>query len=245
MIDTHFRKQQRLFDRQLVRKSYTLLAWHKTYLDKMNQYLFHGSVRGKTILDIGPGEGYVTVEMAKRGARVIACDISREVLKNMRSYKKEFHLSTVKVVHANAENLPLSTASVDYIVANAVLEHLPHETKAITEWKRVLKHGGRIIVAAPISLWYVWPFFWPINILYDRHLGHLRRYSKELLVAKFGMTLVVHWHTGHLGKVLGFFVQYALGIHRYDDVLEGIDAWSHHIPYGASNVVVVLEKQDV
>ena len=48
-------------------------------------------------------------------------------------------------VVANAEDLPFDNASFDVVIMDAVLEHIPDVSKAITEVARILKSGGVFI----------------------------------------------------------------------------------------------------
>jgi SAM-dependent methyltransferase len=50
---------------------------------------------------------------------------------------------------ADAESLPFEDGSVDEIYASHILEHLRWDSPALTEWFRVLKHGGLLTVAVP------------------------------------------------------------------------------------------------
>lgn len=52
-------------------------------------------------------------------------------------------------VVADCNNLPYADNSVDEIYAGHILEHCPDTYKALAEWKRVLKPGGKIGVCIP------------------------------------------------------------------------------------------------
>ena len=62
------------------------------------------------------------------------------------------------------------------------------------------------MMAMPIQLHYVWPFLWPVNMLHDRRIGHLRRYTREIIVKRFAKFTELHtYYTGSLGKVACLF----------------------------------------
>lgn len=222
--------------------TYMLLAWNQSYIKKIKNFLLKDRFKDKTLLDIGVGSGYVTIEMAKIGLKVIALDISKVVLNNTKKYKSDLKLKNITTMLSNAEQLPLENMSVDYIVANAVLEHLPNEAKAIYEWKRVLKPKGRIMITVPIKFKFVWPFLWPVNYIHDKQIGHLRRYDYETLKNKFQMRVVKHFYTGHLIKALWFIFSVLFNIHTLDEVIESIDEKKMNKRYGASNIVIIFEK---
>lgn len=53
-------------------------------------------------------------------------------------------------VQADAEKrLPFDDGSQDTVIARHFLEHCIDPVEALTEWKRIVKHGGRVIIAVP------------------------------------------------------------------------------------------------
>lgn len=51
----------------------------------------------------------------------------------------------------DATAIPLEDASVDFIICNHVLEHIPNDKKAMSEFYRVLKQGGAALLQVPMS----------------------------------------------------------------------------------------------
>ena len=223
--------------------SYVLEPWQQTYIKRIREYLLGRDHKNKTLIDIGTGRGYVAVEMAKLGVNVIACDLTKESLSNIAKYKKQFKLNNIKLIQCKAEKIPLKNNSIDFVIANAVLEHIPEESKAITEWKRILKRGGKMFVTVPLKYQYNWPFLIPINYFYDKKIGHLRRYTKEDLERKFNMKAVAYMYTGHLIKFIGSLVfTVILRTHILEPILEELDQREAKHKYGATNVIVVFKK---
>lgn len=56
------------------------------------------------------------------------------------------------VIFADATNLPFEDEEFDMIIANHVLEHIPDDLKAMSEFYRVLKQDGKAILQVPYSL---------------------------------------------------------------------------------------------
>ena len=196
---------------------------------------------------IGAGSGYVSVEMAKLGLRVYSCDIASESIKNLNNFKKNFKLKNLQIIKTYAERISLPDESVDFIVANAVLEHIPDEKATISEWKRILRPHGKIFITVPLKYRYLWPFFWPINFIHDKILGHMRRYDLEDLKGKFRLKIKKVYYTGHLAKTLWLIISrvFALNIRKnfsLDEYFEKVDARKKDKQYGASNIIVVFEK---
>jgi ubiquinone/menaquinone biosynthesis C-methylase UbiE len=103
-----------------------------------------GDVRGKTVLDLGCGSGFLSVLMARRGAkRVIGIDVSEEQLAIAR-----FRAATSGVAPgildfraASADRIDFADESIDIVVGAFVLHHLDLPNAA-PEIRRVLKNGG-------------------------------------------------------------------------------------------------------
>jgi SAM-dependent methyltransferase len=115
------------------------------------EYAFHllGGVNGKVILEYGCGDGLNTVVLATRGAKVIALDISAELLTLAKKRLEANDCRGVDLVLGSAHSLPLPDESVDIIFGMAILHHLDLDL-AVSEVKRVLKKGGRAIFEEPI-----------------------------------------------------------------------------------------------
>jgi SAM-dependent methyltransferase len=116
------------------------------------EYAFHllGDVRGKTVLEFGCGDGLNTVVLAMRGARVIAFDISPELLSVARKRLEANGCEQdVELLVGSAHNLPLPDESVDVVFGMAILHHLDLEL-ASREVRRVLRKGGRGIFEEPV-----------------------------------------------------------------------------------------------
>lgn len=241
--NVHYRKQLTYFEKEFSAVShYELAAWQKSYIQKIKEYLLDNDFKNKTLLDIGAGSGYVAVELARYGINVIACDMSEQAIANLKKYKRQFSLKNLRLLVCKAEEIPLANNSVDYIVANALLEHILDEKKAINKWKKILRKRGKMLITVPLSLKYVWPFLWLINILYDKRLGHLRRYDLKSLKNKFRLKVYKVFYTGHLIKVIGVIFSELLGTHRFDEFLEKQDSKKQNIQYGASNISVIFQR---
>jgi SAM-dependent methyltransferase len=117
------------------------------------EYAFYllGDIRGSTVLDLGCGTGENLMPLIKRGANVIAMDISPELValaqRRMEIYGREGGSAVVRVGSAYETGLP--SASVDIVFCMALLHHLDLPT-AHDEIYRILRPGGRFILREPI-----------------------------------------------------------------------------------------------
>ena len=89
------------------------------------------------ILDVGTGTGRISVPLLERGADLIGCDISSNMLSRL---KDKFPLA--RVAKADASLLPFLTAHFDVVLTVHVMHLIPPWREALREFRRVLKPGG-------------------------------------------------------------------------------------------------------
>ena len=97
------------------------------------------------ILDVGTGPGIVAFRLAELGHDVTGVDLSEEMIKNARENAAIFNLP-VDFRRGDAENLPFKDESFDAVINRAVLWTISNPEKAIAEWWRVLKPGGKLVI---------------------------------------------------------------------------------------------------
>ncbi len=98
-----------------------------------------------TVGDLGCGTGQVAAALAPFVSRVIAVDRSGEMLQAARRRARDAH--NVDVRRGDLESLPIDDASIDAATVLLVLHHLPAPAAALSEAARVLRPGGRIVIA--------------------------------------------------------------------------------------------------
>jgi ubiquinone/menaquinone biosynthesis C-methylase UbiE len=104
---------------------------------------------GERILEIGPGTGYYTLDLAGRvgpdGSEEIF-DLQQEFLDHTLERAAERGLTNVVPTQGDATSLPYGDDSVDAVVLTAVLGEIPDRAGAMREIARVLKPDGRLLV---------------------------------------------------------------------------------------------------
>jgi ubiquinone/menaquinone biosynthesis C-methylase UbiE len=103
-----------------------------------------GDVRGKTIADAGCGTGRYALALADRGARVAGLDLSTAMLGKARG---KDGTGRVCWIAGDAETPPLRDGLFDAVLAFLVIQHLQGWRPALAEWLRLLRPGGRLLVA--------------------------------------------------------------------------------------------------
>jgi predicted methyltransferase len=107
---------------------------------------------GAVIADVGAGEGFLTVPIARAvvpGGRVIAEDIDEKALAKLRQRADREHVENVEVVLGTIDNPRLPTQLDAAIIHNAYHEMTAHEA-ILTRIRESLKPGGRLLLIEPM-----------------------------------------------------------------------------------------------
>jgi 2-polyprenyl-6-hydroxyphenyl methylase/3-demethylubiquinone-9 3-methyltransferase len=97
--------------------------------------------RGKTVLDLGCGGGFMSEALARRGAEVTSIDPAPAAIVIAEAHAASQGLA-IRFVVASGEKLPLGDRSMDLVVCVDVLEHVKDLDAVLGEIARVLRPGG-------------------------------------------------------------------------------------------------------
>jgi ubiquinone/menaquinone biosynthesis C-methylase UbiE len=124
-------------------------AWYETPLgravdraEKAALLKIASPMPGELALDVGCGTGHFSAMLADQGALVTGCDTSQAMLSHARRNHPDLRWH-----HADARDLPYADASCDLVLSVTMLEFVREPTRALDEMWRVLKAGGRLVVA--------------------------------------------------------------------------------------------------
>ncbi|SMB89692.1 Ubiquinone/menaquinone biosynthesis C-methylase UbiE [Desulfonispora thiosulfatigenes DSM 11270] len=101
----------------------------------------------KYILDVGTGTGFLAVLAANLGHTCLGIDLSEKMMEvGKKKVKSEGLSKKVSFEIGDAESLSYEDNTFDVVMNRHLLWTLPDPEKALKEWKRVLKPGGKIII---------------------------------------------------------------------------------------------------
>jgi ubiquinone/menaquinone biosynthesis C-methylase UbiE len=104
---------------------------------------------GERILEIGPGVGYYTLDMAEwigPEGTIEIFDLQQEFLDHVGARAAERGLLNINPTQGDATALPYEDDSMDAVVLTAVLGEIPDPVAALRQVQRVLKPRGRLVV---------------------------------------------------------------------------------------------------
>lgn len=122
--------------------------------------------RRPRILDVGCGTGANLLMLSKYGDAE-GVDVSEDAL----AFCRERGLDKVKL--GAAEQLPYDDATFDLVTAFDVVEHMDDDLAGLSEMRRVLRPGGRVLLFVPTFM-----FLWGLQ---DDVSNHRRRYRLSQL----------------------------------------------------------------
>lgn len=144
---------------------------------------------GERVLEIGPGTGYYTLDVARElGPNGILhiFDLQQEMLDHTMRRATDAGLSNIVPQQGNAERLPYDDETFDGAYLVTVLGEIPDRAAALREIHRVLKANGRLVVG---------------ELFGDPHMVTLSRLQTEARDAGFRFET-------HSGPKFGFFARF-------------------------------------
>lgn len=131
-------------------------GWSKRYADDPAMFArsqrFYSSLimyqqPGAKLLDFGCGSGLVAKHLADKGYNVTGVDVSPEMIEHANLLSSvsgpEFR------VYAGKGELPFEADSYDAVISSSVFEYLPDPQAILSDFHRVLKNGGTLLLTVP------------------------------------------------------------------------------------------------
>ncbi|GAB3793685.1 class I SAM-dependent methyltransferase [Virgibacillus kimchii] len=115
-------------------------------------------------LDIATGGGHAAKHFASYVKRVVATDMTKEMLENTSQHLTGY--ANIDYIIADAEQLPFLDNTFDIVVCRIAAHHFPHPRRFIQEVSRVLKEKGNFLLIDNVA---------PPNALYDSFINELEK----------------------------------------------------------------------
>ncbi len=100
---------------------------------------------GERALDLGCGTGWLTAELAEAGAKPVGVEIATAALERARAAHPALDFRLAPIDGA----LPFEDCSFEVVWASEVIEHVADTARWLSEARRVLAPGGRLLVTTP------------------------------------------------------------------------------------------------
>lgn len=145
LLQDQYRDGARLDARIALHERFTTnpYGWHRWLFDQLPL------APGLTVLEVGCGSGALWLKNLDRlpaGCVLLLSDMSPGMVEGTRTALHKRGMGPRFAV-LDVQALPLRAASVDLVIANHMLYHVPDVHRALAEIRRVLRPGGRLIAA--------------------------------------------------------------------------------------------------
>jgi ubiquinone/menaquinone biosynthesis C-methylase UbiE len=196
-IDAQIAEAARSFDAVLHTKAYAETHSDSAQLVRLLSFLSPG--RGQVILDLGTGNGYVTMAIA--GAhpwcRVIGIDIAAQAINRDVEQARVQGLANADFQSYDGIRLPFDYDHFDAAICRYAFHHLPQPETMLDELGRTVRSGGRLVLADAIRDDVDDVDF--VNHFQEmKRDGHVRMHrSTDLidLVSRHGFNLIEHFES--------------------------------------------------
>ena len=152
-----------------------------SYFRLRRDFLLEHVRAGERVLDVGCGEGRFTAELAEAGVQAVGVDVAREPLRRAGARYAELDLRAIPL----AGTWPLEDASFDAVWAGEVIEHVADTAGWLSEVRRVLRPGGRLLLSTPdygpLTRFHLGLSRRAFAAHFDPLSDHLRFYTRPLL----------------------------------------------------------------
>jgi ubiquinone/menaquinone biosynthesis C-methylase UbiE len=106
---------------------------------------------GDAVMDFGCGPGFYTIELAKKARKVMAVDLSPEMLKKAQNKAVKKGVKNIEFLQSDGKNIKVEDSSVDLILLVAVYHEVGESQTVLAEFRRILKPTGKLVIAEVVK----------------------------------------------------------------------------------------------
>jgi ubiquinone/menaquinone biosynthesis C-methylase UbiE len=103
------------------------------------------------VLDVATGGGHAAFALAPHAAQVVALDLTPPMLEVAQKEAEARQLHNIRFLEGDAQAMPCEDSSFDVVVCRQAAHHFPNVRQCVSEWVRVLKPGGKLLLIDSIS----------------------------------------------------------------------------------------------
>jgi SAM-dependent methyltransferase len=147
--DVHARVRREAFGEDIGQNSWLTLE----ELERFTARLELGA--SKRLLDVGCGSGGPLLHVARRaGCEVVGVDVHADAVENGERIAREWGLEArASFVQADADDsLPFEDGAFDAILCIDAINHIADRPRALADWARLLRNGGRLLFTDPVTV---------------------------------------------------------------------------------------------
>lgn len=119
-------------------------SFHEARLRTMDRVFRRYIPPGSRVLDVGSGYSIFFLITTDWEYEMTCCDLDSSAMEKMRGLVPQW-----RWLVSDATRLPFEDGSFDAVFAGEIIEHVPEPAAALSEWKRVLRPGGTLILTTP------------------------------------------------------------------------------------------------
>ncbi len=170
-------------DWRVMRREYNMRVVYRGEIER----LLRRVQPGQRVLDLGCNKGWLSLELARQGAEVDACDVAEGALEIARAYyaqrrQQEAIDGSVRYFVADVNTWDYPPQAYDWVVARGVLHHVPNPHDVLLKIRGTLKPQGTLWVSDPLDppranalIAGALLFVLPTQLSYREKLQHLLR----------------------------------------------------------------------
>jgi 2-polyprenyl-3-methyl-5-hydroxy-6-metoxy-1,4-benzoquinol methylase len=246
-IQTSYREKKEEEYHNLLHKEGIVIKGHLDAGEKSYYKFFYnliGNIYSQRILEIGCGQGWLSMKLAKEGAIIHGIDISGETIKTANSDAERQGIQNAMFSKMSIEDLKFEENIFDIVIGSAILHHTDIH-RSIENIHKVLKPGGRAIFVEPLNeniVLKIWRMLTPWRrsptekALLKNDLEYMRAVFPSAIFYYFGFISI-------LSAGLLIYFRNSTLIQKVNKIMEKLDGWLiKNFPFlGPYSAVAVIE----